>query len=1041
MSVVPLHISLIPQDATTVELRYWQDDPRRYILRNLALAEIAELTRKAEADYYTMTAPDLEAIGKRLYRWLDGTDRWLARGLETLRGSTVALAIEGRDGLSHLPWETLHDGITFLVRGVNPAVLPLRWHPQGPPDAGPRNRALQVLFMASSPVGIDPELNFEEEEGRILQATSKYPLALLVEETGNLDELGSLVGGYGEGYFNVLHLTGHADHLPEGPRFVTELPTGGPIWASARDIARALPHRPRLIFLSGCRTGQSLSGGDLPSLAEELLGFGFPAVLGWGRPVLDREAILAAAGLYERLAAGFTPVEAVLHAHRVLEQEKSKHWHLLRFFVAGSLPAAPVTPPRSPGRKNAPPPTNRQRFFGNKANASEMVVDRKDFVGRRRPLQRFIGALRGNEHPAGIVIFGLGGVGKSSLACRLCDRLDEFESVVHVGVLDEPSLLRALERVNSSPEERAFLQGSNEALRHRLRAFLQARHEAGRKKLLLVLDDFEKNMTADGGEPRIHPTAQEVLEALIWALQQVDAVRCLVTSRYKLATSQAHLFDQKELSRLRQAEVDKKQRALQGYREAASDIRDRAVRVADGNPRLMERLDQALRVRDLDHAGLLDRLEQAAKEFREELLLGELLSGLSPAARQILAGALVYELHVPLKAIAALFPDRPEREIQDAVNSAAALGLIEEDHDEPQLGYRVPRLLEPLLKADSPADSSALVVAGARALADLWRDSEHEVTELQALEMIHLSRAAGLADIAGPVTHGLGARWLDQHRYREARSLYEETITAVGRDHRLLGELAHSVLVLGDGQQAHQLLFEGLQTCPEDDVAQRAFLWHHLANVLETRGELDEALRILRKELLPAFERLGDVRERATALGKVGDIQQFPVSAGQQRPSGHWPSVFVNLFPRHDRFPGAVRRGGDEFDQASTSGTPPSALRCPDRRGAGRLRAGARRTAQPRLRAAGHLDGRPGPVLPRGPLPVGLPTAARDPNLRSVSGLQAIPSDTRFRTIFVQYTEVSADETERQWTWITDRIVTEQNVRLIAQGGRARCGA
>jgi predicted O-methyltransferase YrrM len=40
------------------------------------------------------------------------------------------------------------------------------------------------------------------------------------------------------------------------------------------------------------------------------------------------------------------------------------------------------------------------------------------------------------------------------------------------------------------------------------------------------------------------------------------------------------------------------------------------------------------------------------------------------------------------------------------------------------------------------------------------------------------------------------------------------------------------------------------------------------------RGELDEALRIRREEQLPVYERLGDVRSRAVALGKIADVLQ-----------------------------------------------------------------------------------------------------------------------------------------------------------------------
>ncbi|MHC5722390.1 MAG: hypothetical protein ACYTX0_62865, partial [Nostoc sp.] len=54
----------------------------------------------------------------------------------------------------------------------------------------PENRALQVLFMATSPLNVEPVLDFEAEEARIREATARQPLALTVEESGCLSELG-----------------------------------------------------------------------------------------------------------------------------------------------------------------------------------------------------------------------------------------------------------------------------------------------------------------------------------------------------------------------------------------------------------------------------------------------------------------------------------------------------------------------------------------------------------------------------------------------------------------------------------------------------------------------------------------------------------------------------------------------------------------------------------------------------------------------------------------------------------------------------------
>ena len=45
-----------------------------------------------------------------------------------------------------------------------------------------------------------------------------------------------------------------------------------------------------------------------------------------------------------------------------------------------------------------------------------------------------------------------------------------------------------------------------------------------------------------------------------------------------------------------------------------------------------------------------------------------------------------------------------------------------------------------------------------------------------------------------------------------------------------------------------------------------------IADILEARGQLDEALRILTEEQLPVFERIGDVRSRAVTLGQIANI-------------------------------------------------------------------------------------------------------------------------------------------------------------------------
>jgi hypothetical protein len=47
-----------------------------------------------------------------------------------------------------------------------------------------------------------------------------------------------------------------------------------------------------------------------------------------------------------------------------------------------------------------------------------------------------------------------------------------------------------------------------------------------------------------------------------------------------------------------------------------------------------------------------------------------------------------------------------------------------------------------------------------------------------------------------------------------------------------------------------------------------------IADILQARGQLDEALKIRNEEELPVYERLGDVRSRAVTMGQIADILQ-----------------------------------------------------------------------------------------------------------------------------------------------------------------------
>jgi tetratricopeptide (TPR) repeat protein/predicted phosphodiesterase len=58
------------------------------------------------------------------------------------------------------------------------------------------------------------------------------------------------------------------------------------------------------------------------------------------------------------------------------------------------------------------------------------------------------------------------------------------------------------------------------------------------------------------------------------------------------------------------------------------------------------------------------------------------------------------------------------------------------------------------------------------------------------------------------------------------------------------------------------------------DMLSRAVTMGQIADILQARGDLDEALRIRKQDQIPVFEKLGDMRSRAVTMGQIADILQ-----------------------------------------------------------------------------------------------------------------------------------------------------------------------
>lgn len=217
---------------------------------------------------------------------------------------------------------------------------------------------------------------------------------------------------------------------------------------------------------------------------------------------------------------------------RVIE-ERSTHWPLLRLYADATPLGALVTPKKTPERAKRHLREARSELI--EADSHVEVCHRSAFVGRRRSIQRCLRVLLGREgdegHAEGVLLHGLGGLGKSSLAARLCDRMPEHRRVVCVGRLDEIRLLGALrERYPAA----SGLLNSDLPLKARLRSVLE--EPLDQAPALFVFDDFEHNLDLANVGAGLRPEALDVLKALVQAIREVHSdSRVIVTSRFAFA--------------------------------------------------------------------------------------------------------------------------------------------------------------------------------------------------------------------------------------------------------------------------------------------------------------------------------------------------------------------------------------------------------------------------------------------------------------------------------------------------------------------------
>ncbi|MBE8516098.1 tetratricopeptide repeat protein [Amycolatopsis sp. H6(2020)] len=661
--------------------------PHRGISQRLAaaLGDVRQARARADAVDRTLTpaierpestgAVSLRGVGQLLAEsFLPGlVADVLARMLRRATTEHVPVRV-GIDapGWPGLPWETLPDPESSQPLALCPLVTVFRQVPA--PKVREIPGPLRILVAISAPErGEGALLDYERELRNVIAAVRGARAGDADVRVVPFATTAAIHAALDQAPAHVLHLS------CQGGPGVLELEAedgSARVVTAAELVAEAIPPgaMPPVVCLAACYSDVPGEEGT-PSLAASLVEHGASAVIGTEASVTDWYATALFARVYQELAQSSVPdvVAAVADARRIVQVQLASSERPRESRLAALDEWSVVTILAGAGSMRVFDPAEHQPApeRGSKSVAGLPWRDRGNFVGRRREQRALLAALAGPA-VSGVVLHGIGGLGKTALAAELVRDLRFSVTAVCQGELSVDAVLAT---VAGSLRRHLALHGGYEQL---LRAvgyasqvsepwqdrLLVLREQVFSKvPVLLVLDSFEDNLTDR------HVSDDTLAELLARWASDPGRSRLLITSRYPFALpgDARHSLRFALVGPMSMAETFKLIWSLPALDKLDDDDLEKVWRLVGGHPRSLEYLDALLnhghaRYHDVTrrlttaieaqpdaHAALTaDTLDAALTQtltlIADDVLLDELMHTLDerPAARELLLGASVY---------------------------------------------------------------------------------------------------------------------------------------------------------------------------------------------------------------------------------------------------------------------------------------------------------------------------------------------------------------------------------------------------------------
>jgi tetratricopeptide (TPR) repeat protein len=798
--------------------------------------------------------------------------------------SLVRVGIEASGMLARLPWEAMPDPYDGRPLALNPLVSVYRRVAAATPREVPGPLRIVVAIASPDDSG-NGVLDYERELRNVIAAVRSARQGAADVRVVPFASPAAIRAALEQGPAHILHICGHG-----GPGFLELEDAGGAARQVNADelIDEAIPPGavPPVIVLAACYTDVAAATGE-PSLAVRLCERGAAVVIATETSITDFYATRVFARVYGALAKAGVPdaVTALADARREVQRELAEspadrdrelaaleEWAVVTVLAASG--SVRVFDPSVTAAVPEPPP--RPQIAGLAGR------DTGYFVGRRREQRRWPAELAAPSI-AGLVIHGIGGIGKTTLAAEITGRLlDEDSDRVWVTLTGPLTLDGLLGAVTGALRRRLLLrdEAGGDAMRaidqvarsdlpwaDRL-AFLRD-HLLDRVPLLVVLDNFEDNLQPAGTSQVLR---DENLAGLIamW-VGSPGRSRLLVTSRFTFSlpggAEKALLF--RPVGPLSLAETMKLAWSLPAL-DRLLDARqlDRVWHLVGGHPRSLEYLDALLaggtaRYPDVDarlaaavspqlppgttagdwlgsHTSLDAAIAEVVTLAADDVLIDELLDQLRrvPGAERLLFSVSVYREPVDRNALlfqvgesdesAADVPDRATAEERILAILADAGIAVDQSFDLQAVPASIRDLLSPHM-----ADLTRQPSPPLRARADLPR----QIKGCEASGLITI----GTREDPGYFVH----RWTATELAQRAADNADATLADIHRRSAAYWKWRVQVWPQDRAADLHDVLEARYHLLEAGDINEADQLSESICQELHTRGAWDEEASLI----------------------------------------------------------------------------------------------------------------------------------------------------------------------------------------------------